>query len=338
MSLFKTRLQRLTESLSNIPTQYFIIIGIIAVISLSVPMVYLAVTLLGEPYTPLFFWLSLALPVSITPMVLFAVIKILRRLKHFREALDLALEQNRKKELLLYEQMRFAFMGEMLSNISHQWRQPLNTINLALLSSKTALMRGHVDPEELQRHFDLIEANTHYLSNTIDDFKSFFQNRDTSSKYPLETILREVQSVMTPILDYNGIVLEVTCIDVDETPLFSPLSQVMLNLIGNSVDALKSSHIAPKTVRLICKKSEENLAITCCDNGSGIRHEHRDKIFNPYFSTKSKAQGTGIGLYMSRQIIEKMFNGSLKLADTANHNTCFEILMPFNTKTDKELQ
>ncbi len=338
MPTHKTRFQRLRDHFSHIPTQYFIGFGMAGVIALSVPLVYAAVTILGEPYTPLLFWLSLALPVSITPIVLYTAVRMLRRLKHFQHELDEALEQNRKKELMLYEQMRFAFMGEMLSNISHQWRQPLNTINLALLSSKTALMRGDIDPDQLQRHFDLIEANTHYLSNTIDDFKSFFQNRDAASQYPFGTILHEVRSVIIPILDHNGITLEIECHDLDDILLFSPLSQVLLNLIGNSVDALKSSHVAPKKIRLVCKQSVGQFEITCCDNGMGISREHRDKIFNPYFSTKSKTQGTGIGLYMSRQIIEKMFHGSLQLLDTDDQNTCFIIQLPLNSAAEKEAQ
>ena len=309
-------------------TMVFVLIGTAMVLVFSVPLTYALTSLFGETYSVLILLLSILLPLMLTPIALFFVIHILHHLHYFKDALSESIDENRKKDLLLYEQARFAFMGEMLSNISHQWRQPLHTINLAILSSKTEFIKESFDLEKITSNLDVIEANTHYLSKTIDDFKTFFQKRGTAQVCPLIEILDEVQSVATPIFEYNTIDFMMECTDAKEVMLYAPLSQVLLNLIGNSVDALKASKNFPKQIHVTCKTVGKELHIHCCDNGVGIESVHQSRIFDPYFSTKSRAQGTGIGLYMSRQIIEKMFEGTLKLESTESGKTCFHMTIP----------
>ncbi len=309
-------------------TMLVVLIGTSIIVVLSVPIVYAFTYLFGQTYSFFILISSILLPLMLTPLALFFMIHILQHLHYFKDALSESIEENRKKDLLLYEQARFAFMGEMLSNISHQWRQPLHTINLAILSSKTEFIKESFDLEKITSNLDVIEANTHYLSKTIDDFKTFFQKKDTARVCPLGEILDEVQSVATPIFEYNTITFTIECSDAKQVMLYAPLSQVLLNLISNSVDALKASKDFPKQIHLTCNTVGKELHIRCCDNGVGIEMVHQSRIFDPYFSTKSRAQGTGIGLYMSRQIIEKMFEGTLKLESTASGKTCFHMTIP----------
>jgi signal transduction histidine kinase len=330
MTFLNATLQRYFDNLIAISVPFFVVVGTLIVITVSVPLLYIMAWLFQEPYGWFLFGASVVLPALITPVVLCNVVKISNRSIHFQKELENAVEENKRKELLLYEQARFAFMGEMLSNISHQWRQPLNTINLAIFSAKTEMACQKLSDKHLNETFDLIETNSHYLSNTIDDFKSFFQKKNIHELRQLEDIMHEVQSVIAPILKYHTIKLVIN--NHLETPLYlaSPISQVLLNLIGNSVDALKSVSGSDKQIRLTCKLSHEMLEVSCCDNGLGISDDVKPHIFDPYFTTKPKSQGTGIGLYMSRQIVEKMFKGRLVLAASEDSIwTCFKMRLQY---------
>jgi len=325
------------SKLTNINIYLFIFLASTVVVVVSVPLVYLFASLLSEPYTRFVFYASVLVPGSMAPPVFYLFITMSNRLNHYQEQLNAEVEENKRKELMLYEQARFAFMGEMLSNISHQWRQPLNTINLAILSAKAEGIHKKLSDKRMMEIFDLIEVNTHYLSSTVDDFKSFFQKKNTHEYQTLNAILDEVQSVILPILKYHSITLIVKQEVKQEIYLNTPLSQVILNLIGNSVDALKAVSHANKEVTLTCKISHGMLEMSCCDNGSGISDEIRAHIFDPYFTTKPKSQGTGIGLYMSRQIVEKMFEGRLELLPASNAaETCFKMRLHYHDEKRKQ--
>ena len=322
------------KTLSRINTHLFVFLATLLTIVASIPIVYLIATLLHEPYSSFLLGISLILPIIIAPPVLYYVVRVSNRLEVFQTKLDKEIEENKKKELMLYEQARFAFMGEMLSNISHQWRQPLNTINLAIFSVKTDFMQNKLSDERLMEIFDMIESNTHYLSNTVEDFKQFFQKRDTQDLRTLDSILAEVQNVVAPVLKYNTISLHVEKKIEQDIYLASPISQVLLNLIGNSIDALKSVSQEKKEIILTCCITQEMLEISCCDNGCGIDESIIENIFNPYFTTKPKSQGTGIGLYMSRQIVEKMYEGRLVVEPNPS-STCFKMRLHYQTQKEE---
>ena len=309
---------------------YFVLAGTATSVALSMLLLYLFTVLFSQTYTWFLLIMSIILPVLLTPALLFLFMRLLQHVEYFKHALSESIEENRKKDLILYEQARFAFMGEMLSNIAHQWRQPLNTINLAIFASKTEFMKQHFDQDRILSHFDVIESNTQYLSNTINDFKTFFQNKDSARMCSLKEIFHEVQSVTASILKYNAIEYKVEYESLGSIKLYASLSQVLLNLVSNSLDSLKFSKRFPKKIHLVCERVNEELYFKCCDNGDGIKEEDQSRIFDPYFSTKSRAQGTGIGLYMSRQIVEKMFEGALILECSTPEQTCFSITIPIN--------
>ncbi len=326
-------IKKLFKSFSNINIYQFVISATLLVIISSMPMVYIITKIFDEPYSVFLFSASIAIPSLIAPPIFYNVIKMMNHLSSFQKELNIAIEENKKKELMLYEQARFAFMGEMLSNISHQWRQPLNTINLAIFSAKMEFENKNLSDKKLLDTFNLIESNTLHLSDTIDDFKQFFQQKNTQELKLLSDIIEEVQNVVSTILHYDDISLEIYTDKIENVYLYSSISQVILNLIANSIDALKVVQKDNKKIIINYSIIDDIIKIRCCDNGCGIDDAIVKNIFDPYFTTKEKSQGTGIGLYMSRQIIQKFFDGELVVVPHSTY-TCFEIRV--NYKKQKE--
>ncbi|UFS63006.1 HAMP domain-containing histidine kinase [Sulfurimonas sp. HSL-3221] len=281
---------------------------------------------------PIVAFLSILMPLLLTPTILSAVLNLMLRMERYKTALEEEIEKNHAKDLLLFEQERFVLMGEMLSNISHQWRQPLNAVNLTLLSLKLAQATGKLDDETLDQAFETIEQNTLYLSDTIEDFRSFFQNRAPTKILPLKQIVSEMEGIVAPLLKGARITLRVEktdALEANHLEIATAISQVLLNLISNAKDALEGYDTPSKQITLLFNKNGEGMTITVSDNGPGIAPEVKPKIFDPYFTTKKQMKGSGIGLHMSRQIIEKIFAGAIAV-DTSKTGTTFSIFLPYS--------
>ena len=313
-----------------------IITGLVSVGS--VPIVYLFSFMAGVPYTLFFFVISVLLPLILTPMVVLIIVRLATTMRHVQEHLELELAKNKAKDMMLFEQARFALMGEMMANISHQWKQPLNTINLALLDMKMKSL----GLEKKDENFDVIEENINYMATTINDFMSFFDKRSSSEIKDLDTIVHEVKSIVGAHIKNKAIELEII---VDENygkiEIASSISQVIINLLNNAKDALENSD--SKRIRLQFLSNESGLEIECCDEGSGIDDAIKEKVFTPYFTTKAKTQGTGIGLYMSKEIVQKLFQGKINISKRSasrsevypfsnEDKTCFFIALPYSDK------
>ena len=304
----------------------------------SIPIVYVSTLVADLPYTSFFLLISIVLPLILTPGVVLIIIRLATKMRHVQEHLDVELAKNKAKDMMLFEQARFALMGEMMANISHQWKQPLNTINLAMLDMKMK----NLGLEAKDENYEIIEENVNYMAATINDFMSFFDKRSSAEIKDLETIVHEVKSIVGAHIKNKEIELEIV---IDENyakvEIASSISQVILNLISNAKDALKES--SSKRIRLQFMSNEYGLEIECCDEGCGIKKEIHEKIFTPYFTTKEKTQGTGIGLYMSRELVEKLFHGQISVSKrsksrseifpASNENkTCFFIAIPYTEK------
>ena len=314
------------------------ILTTIVVIVSSIPLVYLLVVSFGAEYTKLIFLLSVIAPLLMTPPTILIIIKLSRHLLYFREALEYEVQKNKRNDLLLFEQARFALMGEMMANISHQWKQPLNTIGLSIVSLRTS----DKTEQEMDRYFDIMEDNIRYLATTINDFMSFFDKKTYLENRDLDSIVKEIKSIIeTHILNKN-IDIEIIIDDsYGNVEVSSSISQVVLNLLNNAKDSFEEES-KRKEIKLQFISNEYGLEIECCDNGTGIAENIKDKIFDPYFSTKDKKQGSGIGLYMSKEIIQKMFHGQINFSSrkysrssiypTDNSGkTCFYIAIPYSS-------
>jgi len=246
-------------------------------------------------------------------------------------------EKNRDKEKILHEQSRFAAMGEMLGNIAHQWRQPLSAINTAIGNAKIENMLGVTSKDSLNETFENIEEYTEYLSNTIEDFRSYFKVDKQRKVYYLSEVIEAVLSLtkgnlqdITIYKDYN---------DGNMKLLGYPneMMQVIINIINNAKDVFEEKHIAKQYIKISIDKTTSHLILKFFDNAGGIDKSIIGNIFDPYFTTKHKAQGTGIGLYMSKEIIQKHMQGSLSVSNKGFYingeeqfGACFSISLPLN--------
>lgn len=244
-------------------------------------------------------------------------------------------EKNRQKDTMLQQQARHAAMGEMIGNIAHQWRQPLGVITSITNNFITQTeLEMDIKQELLVEKLKDINSNVHYLSKTIDDFRNFLKDSQAKTTFDIGTILLDSINLAKPNYDSNYISLT-TDIAIN-THYYGPssmLSQVVLNLLSNAKDALIQNEIKNKKAHLSLEETEDMFIIRLKDNAGGVNDEIKEKIFDPYFTTKHQSQGTGLGLYMSSQIILNHFHGQFNLInieDADGIGACFVIQFPKN--------
>jgi DNA-binding response OmpR family regulator len=233
-------------------------------------------------------------------------------------------EKSRKKDKIMFTQSRQAQMGEMIAMIAHQWRQPLNAISAATSVIILKAQRGTLDSETAKDMTSKIYKHIQYLSSTIDDFRDFFKPEKKMKSSNFELILTKVLTLTQDSLKNKNIQLEIKVNNNDNFMSYeNELIQVVLNLLKNAEIALidrETNH--PKIEITIDKNSLEIL-----DNAGGISNEIINKIFDPYFSTKTDKNGTGLGLYMSKIIIEEHCHGKLAVQNM-HHGAKFTITLP----------
>ena len=227
--------------------------------------------------------------------------------------------KNRAKDAQLIHQARLAQMGEMISMIAHQWRQPLNAITATSSSIKLKAELNKLDTVETEKLADNISEYAQHLSTTIDDFRNFFKPNKDKIMTDYNYIIKSVQSIIETSLDSKNIkiIKELECSDSFES-YPNELKQVVLNLVKNAEDALLEAKVRESYIKITTYSNEEGLVLEICDNAGGIPQDIIDKIFDPYFSTKLEKDGTGLGLYMSKMIIEEHCNGSLSVKNSEN--------------------
>ena len=225
-------------------------------------------------------------------------------------------------------QSRHAAMGEMISMIAHQWRQPISTIAMDANNIIADIDLDMINPASLKDDSEDIIAQTQELSKTIDDFRNFFRPEKVPEEINIKNVLDDALGVIGTSLKNNSIEI---IIDVSEdkkiTTFSRELMQVFINIIKNAKDALQDQEIESKSIT-ITSKFNDYIKIKIEDNAGGIPDEIMDNIFDPYFTTKGEKNGTGLGLYMSKTIIEKYLNGRLT-AYNSEKGACFEITLPF---------
>ncbi|WP_183359442.1 PAS domain S-box protein [Geomonas limicola] len=240
--------------------------------------------------------------------------------------LENTLEALHEKEHLLLQQSRLAAMGEMLSNISHQWRQPLNLLGLNIqglaLMEETGGASAEVIRETTERCMELIL----YMSRTIDDFRNFFKPDKEKSHFRLSEVVTAATKLMEGAFNSRSAQIEVA--ELADCVVYGypgEYSQVVVNILNNAKDAFETRQVAEPRVLLTLDARDGRSLLTIEDNAGGIPEEHLPKIFEPHFSTKGP-QGSGIGLFMSKNIIEKNMNGRLTVRNTASGaQFCIEV-------------
>ncbi|NVJ52537.1 MAG: transporter substrate-binding domain-containing protein [Campylobacteraceae bacterium] len=254
------------------------------------------------------------------------------------EELNANLEEKIKREIRknenstkqLIQQSRLAQMGEMISMIAHQWRQPLAAISATTNNLLVKLMiEDKVNKEAFEEELILITEYSKHLSSTIDDFRNFFKTDKEKEEFDLEEVIKKSISITKTSIESKNIKLEINL--EKNLKLFSyatEIQQVILNIIKNAEDILTEKDIPNKKICITTyKRNEHSVIIKIQDNGGGIEESLIEKIFDPYFSTKSDKDGTGLGLYMSRIIINDHCKGNLKVINE-NNGATFLIDLP----------
>jgi len=235
-------------------------------------------------------------------------------------------EKIKRQEEIMQQQHRLAQMGEMIAMIAHQWRQPLSAITAASVAISVKASRDKLDAQTAIELSTKIQEFSRHLSMTIDDFRNFFKSNKQKTSTDFKKISENVLSILEDSLKKNNIEVSCQYENVKEFVSYEgELKQVLLNLIKNSEDALIENNISEKKIMLIINKK----CLQICDNAGGIDATILSKIFDPYFSTKTKKDGTGLGLYMSKVIVEDHCNGILKVNNTID-GAMFEIILGDN--------
>ena len=237
--------------------------------------------------------------------------------KELDDRVKIEVYKRAEQEQMLIQQSRFAAMGEMIGNIAHQWRQPLNALGLLLQNIENAYDMDILDDAYIHRTVEKGNRLTQTMSQTIDDFRNFFKPNKVYELFNISKSLYSTMDLLRSSLENNTIDIK---LEVDETisikGFSSEFSQVLLNIINNARDVLIEKVPTGRELYIRVYKDELNAYVEVEDNAGGIAKEIFEKIFDPYFTTKDEGKGTGIGLYMSKTIIENSMHGLLKVKNS----------------------
>ena len=240
--------------------------------------------------------------------------------KNLEERVKEEIEKNREQEQFLIQKSKFIALGEMISNIAHQWRQPLNELSSVMMNIKMRYRKGLMTSEYMQKKGEDIDRLLEFMSQTIDDFRNFFIPDKKKKLFSVKQACQRVLSIMESSLkDKNIEVLIKIDKDVKIYGYRSEFEQVILNILSNAKYALVKNEVKnPQVIISLDIDENDMIKLYIKDNAGGIKTEPIEKIFEPYFTTKDTSSGTGIGLYMSKLIIEKNMGGVLRAYNDEN--------------------
>jgi len=246
-----------------------------------------------------------------------------------------AVMKERAKDRLLIEQSKLASMGEMMEQIAHQWRQPLNNIGLINQEIYFKQKLSTLSDEDFEKCHEQIDTNIEYLSDTINNFRMYYQRNQEKETYALDDALTTVIHITEATFKFYqiNIVVEQDK-DARVHTIKSDIFQVFLNILNNAKDAFLENKIDNKTIRITVSSDSQNAYVHIADNAGGIPSSFIDNIFDSYFSTKSKEIGTGIGLYMAKTIIEENMQGKLTVSNK-DEGACFVVQLPLDFSDEK---
>jgi len=237
------------------------------------------------------------------------------------DKIALEVERSRQKNEIMFRQSRLAAMGEMIGNIAHQWRQPLNAMVLIIQSFQMKKMVGKLDDEFIDVQVDEGIKIAAAMSRTIDDFRNFFKPNKKEEYFGIQSVINESIDLVYSYYKKFNININLICKeDFITLGYANEFSQVMMNLFSNSKDILKDKDSQKKHIEIvvIVNNEEKRGKISIIDNGGGVPIEVMDRMFEPYFTTKHQSSGTGIGLYMSKEIIENQMHGSIEVENISH--------------------
>ncbi len=215
---------------------------------------------------------------------------------------------------MLFWQSRMASLGQMLANIAHQWRQPLTELSLTMFNIKKSAKNDN--KEKLDEYYKESLVIIENMSQTIDDFSNFFNPNKVKEKFFIDIAIDDALLITKKLLQREDIYINKEFEKIEVFGVLNEFSQVIINLIQNSSEAFNSNDVFDKIITIKVYQDEKNVLISYSDKAGGT--ENLDKIFEPYFTTKHQSNGTGLGLFMSKMIIEKSLNGTIEAKNIDN--------------------
>jgi PAS domain S-box-containing protein len=256
-----------------------------------------------------------------------------KELKELNETLERRVKEeiskNEQKQQVMFWQSRLASLGEMLANIAHQWRQPLTELSLSIFTLKKSALEGRDD--EIIKFYDDSKKIIKNMSNTIDDFTNFFKPKKEKQPFKIAHSIEESLHILEKLLVSEMVSIKKEFEDVEVLGVSNELSQVIINLIKNSVDAFVDNGILIREIDIKITKDENVAVIKLTDNAGGIKGKTLYRVFEPYYTTKHAMQGVGLGLFISKMICEQGLNGSIDVS-SKKMTTTFIIKIPLKEK------
>jgi len=254
-----------------------------------------------------------------------------------KERVENSVQELYKKEKLLLQQSRLAQMGEMLSIIAHQWRQPLSVIDMTAFNIRNKIdldkfdLKDEISQEAflkfLKEEIKDIHNYSQYLTNTIEDFTHFFKPNKEKELVNLIIPIEKALSILYSVITKEKIKIQVCNSTKNSINIFiSEVMQVILNIVNNSIDNFIDKNTINPQINIDVEENDDKFTLKISDNGGGIDESILYKIFDPYFSTKTEKNGTGLGLYISKILIENYSAGLLNVNNIEN-GVCFEIVL-----------
>lgn len=262
-------------------------------------------------------------------LVLFTEVTNRKDVEHkLEERIAVELEKNREKDEMMNQQAKLATMGEMIGNIAHQWRQPLNILALVFQDIYIKFQLNALDAEQMEKNYEKVNNLLQYMSQTIDDFRTFFKSEEGDTAF-------DVAAAVNAVFDLVGTRFSSSntecIIDVKSNAMVigteNGFKQVVINLLNNAQEAILSEKPERGYINVSIEKEKDMVVVTIADSGGGVPKKIINQIFEPYFTTKHQTQGTGLGLYMSKKIIEHHMVGKLEVKNS-DQGAVFQISLP----------
>ncbi|WP_321315596.1 PAS domain S-box protein [Halarcobacter sp.] len=236
--------------------------------------------------------------------------------------------KNEEKQKMLFWQSRMASLGQMLANIAHQWRQPLTELSLTMFNIKKSAKTSNL--EKLNEYYKDSMEIIDNMSQTIEDFSNFFNPNKPKEKFLLCDSIEEALLITKKLLQKENILVEKEFEKIELFGVLNELSQVLINLIQNSSEAFNINNIEKRKILIKSIKDKNGVTLIFKDNAGGVSNKNLEKVFEPYFTTKHQSNGTGLGLFMSKMIIEKSLDGTIE-AKNKDNGLLFIIKIPIGS-------
>ncbi|MGE4295604.1 MAG: sensor histidine kinase [Campylobacterales bacterium] len=257
---------------------------------------------------------------------------MLSRIRDYTDEIQRQMEENRRKDQVMFQQARQAQMGEMISMIAHQWRQPLSSIGTLSGNIRLLLELGQNDPKEILALLERINSHVQHLSSTVNDFRNLFNPNKREERVRLEEVCQKAAALLQSSFQKHGVELRMRFhFRQAVTTHPNELMQALISLIKNALDAVLEHTPQQPCVTIEGFEEDGWHHIHIRDNGGGVPEAIKDRIFDPYFSTKGEKNGTGLGLYMAKSVIEQHCRGRLSVQNV-DDGALFALLIPSPTK------